>query len=188
MFSHRKKDRWSGGVFESFKAGDEIAFSRIFERYHRSLYIYISRLVNDSSEAEDIVTEAFVRLYSHRSRIQDDDHLIKFLFTVARNNAVEYFRRIEKRRKLASEIQRMAETLHIEPMEYEYTYMRLLEEIHHTIEHLPPTRKEIFHLRYYFEKDVRFIARKMNIAEQTVRNQLNRVMVALRRELKVSDE
>ena len=188
MFSRRIKDRWPDGAFEAFKAGDEIAFRRIFEHHHRSLYCYISGLVNDSGEAEDIVTEAFVLLYSHRSRIQNDDHLIKFLFTVAKNRAVEYFRRNEKRQRLASEMARMVETLHTDPMEYEYTFMRLVEEIDHATQRLPPTRKEIFHLRYYFAKDVRFIARKMGIAEQTVRNQLNRVIIALRRQLNMTHD
>jgi len=78
----------------------------------------------------------------------------------AKNREVEYFRRNEKRQRLASEMARMVETLHTDPMEYEYTFMRLVEEIHHATQRLRRTRKEIFHLRYYFAKKVRFIAKK----------------------------
>ena len=173
---------------EAFKSGDDSALRFFFDLYQASLYCNILALIKDSDAAEDIVIEAFIVLYSHRSEIKDDRHLIKYLFTVARNKAVEHFRLWEKTKRLVNELARLGETLYIEPMEYEYAYQELLKKIEHTIQDLPPRRKKIFHLHYHFAKDVRYIAKKMNIAEQTVRNQLNRVITALRRELTMSDD
>src|SRR5665213_1587117 len=62
----------------------DIAFEKLYSDEAQSLRRYVDRLVRNGSDAEDIVQEAFVRLW----RVLDDDAIKSpraVLFTTARN-------------------------------------------------------------------------------------------------------
>src|ERR1700683_831116 len=103
MFSYFKKDNWPVAVFDSFKAGDQVAFRRIFDHHHARLYKSISEFLRNSDDAEDIVAEAFIHLFHNRSKILNEDHLIKYLWVVARNKAIEHSRVRRVRQKAENE-------------------------------------------------------------------------------------
>jgi RNA polymerase sigma factor (sigma-70 family) len=183
MFSYFKKDNWPVSVFDSFRAGDQTAFRRIFDHHYARLYKSISEFLGDMDDAEDIVVEAFIQLFDNRSKIQSMDHLIRYLYVVARNKAIQHSRERLVRQKAENEMERLSDELHVEPKEYEGVHMGLLERISDTVEHLPPMRKKIFKLRFYSAMDIRYIANELNLKEQTVRNQLNMAVIDLRNKL-----
>lgn len=50
------------------------------------------------SDAEDVLQEVFVRVFSHRERIADGDHLARFVANVWRQRVIDWYRRRAKRR------------------------------------------------------------------------------------------
>jgi RNA polymerase sigma-70 factor (ECF subfamily) len=170
-------------LFEAFQQGDPHAFRYFYELHHSSLYLIILGIVDDPEEAKDIVADAFAKLSDNRGKIQDAEHLGRYLFIVARNGAIDYFRKLETRRKAHSEAGRLTEAVYSEPTESEIIHVKLLEKIAQTVHQFPAKRRKIFLLFYYIGEDVRSIAHLLNLKEQTVRNQLNRAIIALRKAL-----
>jgi RNA polymerase sigma factor (sigma-70 family) len=72
--------------------GELERLSELFERHHRRLYGFFLRLSGDRSAAEDLVQEVFVRLLKYRHTFKSDAEFTPWMFTLARNAAVDSFR------------------------------------------------------------------------------------------------
>jgi len=171
------------GLFDAFKKGDEKALEKYFDRYHRGLYATVNKIVRREDVTEDIVNEAFVKLWRHRDRINDIDHICSFLYIVARNDAIEYFRYSGRVEKVLKGLSQLAELTYEEPIENEIRMAQLVERLYIQIDLLPPQGKKILLLRYFMNKDVKVIARLLHIEEQTVRNHIGRSLHFLRKSL-----
>lgn len=74
------------------RAGDAVAFDAVYAAYNRRLFTFLARLSSSRDVAEDLVEESWLRLVTHRDRLQPDTRLGPWLFTVARNLYLSYRR------------------------------------------------------------------------------------------------
>src|SRR5476649_1351420 len=65
--------------------GDTSALNRLIARWQRPLLSFAFRYVQNSSDAQDLVAETFVRLYQRRSQLRADTNLSAWLFTTLTN-------------------------------------------------------------------------------------------------------
>jgi RNA polymerase sigma factor (sigma-70 family) len=182
MFFHSKATD-PDKQFEAFKQGEPSAFRYYFDRHNRSLYHIILGVVRIPEEAEDIVVNAFEKLWLDRERMNDADHIERYLFIVARNGAIDFFRKLNTRRKAQGELGLLADLIYIEPTEEEINRIRLLEKIVLEVQNFPAKQKKVFLHFFYKAEDVRSISNQLGIKEQTVRNHLSRAIMALRKAL-----
>jgi RNA polymerase sigma-70 factor (ECF subfamily) len=80
-------------LVERLKRADPTALAAVYDRYGALAYSLIFRITRDSSVAEDLVQELFLRLWN---RIQDFDasrgSLNVWVLAIARNLAIDYLR------------------------------------------------------------------------------------------------
>jgi RNA polymerase sigma-70 factor (family 1) len=167
-------------LFERFRQGDGNAFKVLYDRYFPMLFLIIREYVGRQDIAEDIVTNAFIKLYVRRSRIRDADHVYGFLFVVARNEAVGHHRDQKRWRGVREAQELLVDREYNDPLEAELERDRWMEKIRQLIEELPAARKQIFELHFFKGLSVREIANQLNLKETTVRNQRNRALFFLR--------
>jgi RNA polymerase sigma factor (sigma-70 family) len=75
------------------RAGDDRAFERLYERYHRRIAAYIYGMVNDYARAEDIAQDVFM---SALRRMRETERPIAFkpwIYEIAKNACIDQFRR-----------------------------------------------------------------------------------------------
>jgi RNA polymerase sigma factor (sigma-70 family) len=80
----------------SVRAGDDRAFERLYERYHRRIAAYIYGMVNDYSRAEDIAQDVFM---SALRRMRETERPIAFkpwIYEIAKNACIDQFRRARR--------------------------------------------------------------------------------------------
>jgi RNA polymerase sigma-70 factor (ECF subfamily) len=65
--------------------GDPSALNRLIGRWQRPLLSFAYRYVQNSSDAQDLVAETFVRLYQRRMQLRPDTNLSAWLFTTLTN-------------------------------------------------------------------------------------------------------
>ncbi len=65
--------------------GDASALNRLIARWQRPLLAFAYRYVQNSADAQDLVSEAFVRLYTRRAKLRPDTNLPAWLFTTLSN-------------------------------------------------------------------------------------------------------
>jgi RNA polymerase sigma factor (sigma-70 family) len=80
-------------LVSAVRAGDDRAFERLYERYHRRIAAYIYGMVNDYARAEDIAQDVFM---SALRRMRETDRSIAFkpwIYEIAKNACIDQFRR-----------------------------------------------------------------------------------------------
>jgi RNA polymerase sigma-70 factor (ECF subfamily) len=65
----------------------------VWKDFHGRLLSFVARRVKQPADAEDVVQEIFVRIHRNLSTVRDETRLPAWVFKVARNVIVDYFRK-----------------------------------------------------------------------------------------------
>jgi RNA polymerase sigma-70 factor (ECF subfamily) len=81
------------------RAGDQAAWGELVARHTRKVFGLAYRFVGRVDEAEDLTQETFVKVYQNLGRYRDTDGSFPtWLMTVARNQAIDQYRRRKEER------------------------------------------------------------------------------------------
>lgn len=87
-------DRLSDGeLVLQAQSGDQYAFAELYDRYFDRVYDFLTRMMRNRSEAEDVTQDTFIRAMNSLERLDNPSSFKSWLFTIARNTALN---RIEK--------------------------------------------------------------------------------------------
>lgn len=141
-----------------------------YEEYRQSVFFYICRRIENRSDAEDLIQDAFLRLLEYRMMIRRDT-LKYFLFTIVRNLLNDYLRRYYKRQ----EIDRyLYDTLPVTTVEPESRMVA--DEIRklecRRVSALSGQRRKVYVLSRFYDKSVLDISKDLNLSYRTVENHL----------------
>lgn len=75
------------------KRGDAAAFEQLVEKYKQPVVNLLNRTVRDATEAEDLAQNVFVQVYKSADRYRVEAKFSTWLFTIARNLALNEIRR-----------------------------------------------------------------------------------------------
>lgn len=92
------------------RSGDESAFTSVVERYQAPIARYLRRLVGETSLAEDLAQETFLKAYVAILKTDSELALRPWLYRIATNEAKMHFRRRRLIRFLPFLADRHAET------------------------------------------------------------------------------
>src|SRR5688572_17382510 len=79
----------------AFQNGDERGFEFFFREYYPALCFYAGRFVYDRSLAEDLVADAFVKLWQRRNAFDEPKLIRSYLYASVRNASINEFRHRE---------------------------------------------------------------------------------------------
>jgi RNA polymerase sigma-70 factor, ECF subfamily len=74
------------------KAGDELSFELLLQRYRTPLVNFLYRMVRDAATAEDLAQEAFLRVFRARKKYAPSAKFTTWLFRIATNLALNALR------------------------------------------------------------------------------------------------
>ncbi len=80
-----------------FNKGNNEAFEEIVIRYQAHIYTYILSITKDPEASNDIIQDIFIRVFKNLSKYNDENKLKNWLFTLARNMTMDYYRKNNKR-------------------------------------------------------------------------------------------
>jgi len=88
-------------IVERAQKGDQNAFAQIYEEYFDRIYRYIVVRIRDQAEAEDLTEQVFLNtLESIKSFKWKGTPFSAWLFRIARNQVVDWQRKMSKRQNL----------------------------------------------------------------------------------------
>ena len=64
--------------------GEVNAFVHIVRRYQRMIYTIVSKIVNNNTDAEDIVQEIFIKVYQSLDKFRGDAGFSTWLYHITR--------------------------------------------------------------------------------------------------------
>lgn len=155
--------------------GDEAAFARLYQRDVDTIYRYLLFKVGDPAVAEDLTSEAFVRAWQALPRYQHRQQPLRhWLLRIARNLAVDHFRRQAMDRAAVDELSQAVPLVAGPPPLSES------EELEAALRTLPPSQREVIVLRFLEDLPTSDVARIVGKSEGAVRVIQHRALRALR--------
>jgi len=174
-------------LINGIRQGDIAVFEELHKRYYIFLCLSAEHIVRNPSDAEEIVSDVFFRLWKIRDKIDITASIKAYLVKAVYNTSLNYLERDKIRNSLTDSIG--SSDLKLLAWESDYPLGRLYEkEIREILEHgistLPDTCREIFILSR--DKDMKYsqIADNLGISVNTVKTQMKIALARLRDILK----
>lgn len=161
------------------KAGDQLAYTEIFERYTQVLLRHAFRLLSNDEEAYDVVQDVFFVLWQKRDSIEFKTSLSAYLFTAVKNRIFKLFAHQQVIVRYAESIGSfMVEGYNlVDDIVREKELASLIEK---EIELLPLKMREVFLLNKKEELSYREIADRLGITDQTAKQQVYKALKILK--------
>ncbi|TKS61644.1 MAG: hypothetical protein EWM72_00392 [Nitrospira sp.] len=74
--------------------------TEVWQQVHAGLRSFIAKRVANETEADDIVQEVFLRMHRRINGLKDPRRVVSWLYQIARNAIVDYYRSPERRREI----------------------------------------------------------------------------------------
>ena len=144
-------------------------FQDLYDSYSTEVYRFAHWLAGDSSEAEDITSETFVRAWAHNSTIRTET-LKAYLFTIARNVY------LQRRRKRKHEVALDDDYPDHAPGPYKLVESRLeLLRVQSVLQDFSESDRAAFVLRVQHELPYAEIARVLGLSLTATKVKVHRV-------------
>jgi len=80
--------------------GHQEAFAELYDRYFDRIFDFLSRMMRNRAEAEDVAQDTFIRAIRSIDRLESGNKFKSWLFTIARNTALNRIEREKRTRPL----------------------------------------------------------------------------------------
>ena len=154
----------------------------IFRGYYGRLVRFLTRYLRTKDAAEDVAQEVFVRLWERRTEIDPDRSLRAYLFTAARNRAMDLLEHEQVVQRYAGEGANDAlgsSQPGTPAADADLLAQELAEVAAVAVANLSPRMREIYHLSRDEGLSAAEIAEALGITTQTVYVQLGKIIRAL---------
>ncbi|AMR33149.1 hypothetical protein A0256_17865 [Mucilaginibacter sp. PAMC 26640] len=149
--------------------GNEHAFSELFSEYHQLLASHIFRITESVELAEEIVQDAFLKIWLNREALTNVQNFRAYLFAISKNHALNCLRKLAKERSHQRSIEAnavMTPTAHDGGLD---GYYELLDQ---AIDHLPPQQQKVYLLSRHKRLKYDEIANQLGLSRETVKKYL----------------
>lgn len=166
--------------------GNQDVFEKVFRTYHKALHYFAQQTIGDSTIAEDIVAEVFLKCWTDCRAFENEQHTRFFLYRAVRNAALNHLKigaRFQKKHKNASAFYDYFE----ESYQEHYIRSEILRDIYSEIESLPTQERRVLMLTLYEGKKLQEIADELTLSVQTIKNCKSRALRRLRSKLSIED-
>lgn len=169
-------------LWDLFRAGDEVAYTRLIKKYSKILFNYGFRICQDKDFLKDCIQDVFLELWNRRLKISPTQAVKWYLFKAVR---LRIFREQSKwnRNETPDENYTFLVEFNIESkMITDLETMEQGTRIKQVLNALPPRQREIMYLRFYENLDFENISQIMEISKQSVHNLLQKAYKNFRAE------
>jgi len=164
------------------KKDDRQAFTEIYNRYAKSLTGFAASKLYNLDDARDILHDMFVKLWENREQINIESNLQSYLFSIIRHRIIDKIRKNITREEYALITQSLTVVYH-EAVDKQVEAKELQQAIEKSLDQMSPRVKEVYKLSREQGLSNPEIAEKLNLSEQTVKNQLSSALKHLRKSL-----
>jgi len=165
------------GFLQALRSGDPEALGKLMDRLWAPLVGYARRILPEGLDPQDVVQEAFVRLWIRRAQLREDGSLKALLYTTVRNACLDEIRTSRRRQRLQASEHRPSPPR----TPYEDVHGAELQRLAAAaIAKLPEKRQEVFRLVREEGLSYRETAGVLGLSEQTVANHMSLALGDLR--------
>lgn len=173
-------------LWNNLKAGDEKAFSTLFEKYYSDLVRYGNSLCSYDDRVQDCVQDVFTDIWVYRESLSSDVIIKAYLLSSVRKRIARLYQRdpfFTKKNNIETTEFLFDFSIEQQLIDDEITAEKVLQ-LNTLINNLPSRQKEALYLRYHQQLSVEQIAEIMSVNYQSASNILFRGIQKLRNDWK----
>jgi|SRR5690606_31497880 len=169
-------------LLQKLRDGDSSAFGQVYDLYADILAYKLYKLIKIEAVVEELHQDIFLRLWNSRKNITEDTNLKAYLFTIARNLSIDFYRKASKQKELERQLafHLTASYNHIEPLLDSKETSAILEQL---ISLLPPQRQRVFRLIKLEGKSYEEASLYFGVSVSTIKDHMAKSSDFLRGEL-----
>ena len=156
-------------------------FEQIVEEHQKSIVNFHYRFVGDRFEAENLAQDTFIKAYVKFDTLQDKGKLKSWLFSIARNVVIDFFRK-NKNREMAlgnEMLENFLETASTTAISAKIDEDEISKELQNCIDQLSSQDKMLIKLLYYEGFTYKEIGQILDINQNTLKSRLHRARTLL---------
>ncbi len=164
----------------------ESIFHRLYDEYHQDIFQFLIYLVKNRTVAEDLSHEVYVRVLKAYSHFQGRSTEKTWLFSIAKNVAIDHFRRMKVRERHAFNAFDWEEEQLVSPIKSPEQFVELSEDMNRllaVLESCKGDQKMVIVMRYFQELSIAETAEILGWTEGKVKTTQHRAIKALRKKL-----
>ena len=153
--------------------GDRPAFRQLYERYADRVFRFALSIVRQAHLAEDVLQETMIVVWKRAKTFKGNSKPSTWILGIARNLAFNLLRKEKRGDRLPAE----------KPTTDPAKQAELSVHVERALETLPDHHREVMHLVFYEEMNLREAAEVLGIPEGTVKSRMHHARKALAKEL-----
>ncbi len=170
----------------AISTGDEKAFGELYKIYYAKLIHFLKKFTfDDPSKADDILQEAFLRVWLYRDRILEIDNFQAWLYKVVSTESLTFLRKEVHAKNKAARLklqydQELMSNIQL-PRLMEFDEIKKI--VHQTVANMPDQRRKIYLLSREEHLSSKEIASRLAISTNTVHNTISTSLKQIRQAL-----
>jgi RNA polymerase sigma-70 factor (ECF subfamily) len=170
-----------------FQEGDINAYNELVKRYKDRLFNFVLRYFNNAEQAEDVVQDTLIKLYTHASYYKNIAKFSTWIFTIAKNNALTELRK-NKRKQTDSLWTEDGKVIDInskeESLESKVQNEIAIDQLNKFLDEIPENFRMAVVLRDFQELSYEEISTILEIPIGTIKSRINRGRIQLAQKMK----
>lgn len=168
-------------LWNSFRGGDEHAYTELARRHYRTLFQYGQRFTHNMQLVEDVIQDLLVHLWLHRATINETPSVKFYLIKAFRHRMLKTIRPLSEEIGLPDECENlMSDFSSEENWIGRENDLALKKQVRTAIDQLPVRQQEVIYLRFFQNLMPEEIAGLLAINSQSVSNIIQRALSNLR--------
>ena len=170
-----------------FQEGDINAYNELVKRYKDRLLNFVLRYFNNVEQAEDVVQDTLIKLYTHANYYKNVAKFSTWIFTIAKNNALTELRK-NKRKKTDSLWTDDGQVIDInskeESLDSKVQNEIAIDQLNKFLDEIPENFRMAVVLRDFQELSYEEISKILEIPIGTIKSRINRGRIQLAEKMK----
>lgn len=142
----------------------ESAFRELISLYKERLYWHIRKIVISHDDADDVVQNTFIKVYSNINKFKGDSKLYSWMYRIATNEAITHINKNAKRLQISNqEVKELAINNLTSDVYFDGNEIQL--KLQEAIATLPEKQQLVFNMKYFDDLKYREISEILETSE-----------------------
>lgn len=159
-------------------------FENLYLQWLSPVYRYFYFRVGNSKESEDLTARVFLKVYEDLPHYHEHGYFSAWLFTIVRNQAIDYFR--TRTQEIPLDFVNLVDESH--DLLSQAVHSDEIQRLQKLIWSLPEEEQEMIRLRFVVELGYREIGIVLNRKEDAIRKSIVRLLTRMKNQLETSYE
>jgi RNA polymerase sigma-70 factor (ECF subfamily) len=126
------------------------AFKQLVQRYQKPLYYHIRNIVLNHDDADDVLQNTFIKVFSNIGKFKGDSKLYSWMFRIATNESLTFIEQRAKKQGISNEEIQQKAILNLESDVY-FEGNEIQLQLQKAIATLPEKQQLVFKMKYFEE-------------------------------------